>query len=170
MKVHKGLHFKMQLFGIAAILHCYHYIAQDTFSDSSPGEISQSVFLQSAIRQLFLVNTCVETGLLYYYQSNPYPVNSPTFSWRISGNYLSNGEESACRNGTPEMTPLIAYMADVNNRLRGSLLPAFTRVGRNQQAFEIRVETVMINYTAFQLLDSYFLTNKSQKNMQIHAH
>ena len=39
----------------------------------------------------------VETGLLRYYPSNPYPVNYPTFIWRISGDYPSNGGESACR-------------------------------------------------------------------------
>ena len=48
--------------------------------------------------------TYVETGLLCYYPSNIYPVNSPTFSWRISGDYPSNNGESACRNGTPEIT------------------------------------------------------------------
>ena len=71
-----------------------HYIARYS---------TWSVFLQSAIRRLFPVNTCVETGLLHYYPSNLYPVNSPTFSWRISGDYPSNGGECACRNGTPEL-------------------------------------------------------------------
>ena len=39
---------------------------------------TMSVFLQCAIRRLIPVNTCVETGLLRYYPSNFYPVNSPT--------------------------------------------------------------------------------------------
>ena len=56
----------------------YHHIS---YMDDAH---TMSMFLQSAIRRLFPVNACVETGLLRYYPFNLYPVNSPTFSWRLS--------------------------------------------------------------------------------------
>lgn len=54
------------------------------------GRVSVSLFLQSALRQLFS-NRLISTWLIL-----------PTFSLRISGEYPCNGGLSAYRNSTPD--------------------------------------------------------------------
>ena len=61
-------------------------------------------------------NTHVETGrLCNNYLSNLYPVNSPTFSWRIKAEIIClMAERAPVETGTPEITRLIAHMTACN--------------------------------------------------------